>query len=280
MSTGWILSAATVVVACARTTPSSETAPRPGRVAEPSSIQPMKLRYHVEHHGDHPSWIFTARVSVGAESYRGRPAWRRSYQFDHISPPASGPDSTIEGTVVLERETLAPLEAQSTFLTARSRLIFRPDRVERTEVTGGESHHTTVAVPGFVVTDVWMGLDLYILGLPLKEGFRKRVAFFEEDQPVRPFELSVERVERIRVPAGEFEAFRILVDPLDGDRRMRSIYHVRTAAPRVVVRKEYVVNPRTEGELKQSTGVEELEAVEPVAGERRMDPARGSAHEP
>ena len=35
-------------------------------------------------------------------------------------------------------------------------------------------------------------------------------------------------------------------------------YRVRMAAPRAVVRKAYVVNPRTGGPMKQSTGIEEL----------------------
>jgi hypothetical protein len=112
------------------------------------------------------------------------------------------------------------------------------------------------------VTDVWAGLDLYLLSLPLRVGFEKQVDILvDDDKPQRPFKLSVERIERVRVPAGEIESFRIRVDPLDGDDRMRSIYHVRTTSPGVVVRKEYVVNPRTEGEMKQSTGIEELEAV-------------------
>jgi hypothetical protein len=47
------------------------------------------------------------------------------------------------------------------------------------------------------------GPDRYVLGLPLKEGFRKRVAIPYGNKPLRPFDVSVERVERLRVPAGE-----------------------------------------------------------------------------
>jgi hypothetical protein len=228
-----------------------------------SAIEPMTLRYHGEHRGDHPSWIYTAHVSVTAESYAGRPAWRRSYRFETVASQASEVNITIEGTIVLERDSLAPLEAQSTFGKTRRRAIFRSDRVE---VTGfaedATPSRTTVPVHGMVVTDVWAGLDLYLLALPLRVGLEKRVDILvDDDKPPRPFSLSVERIERVRVPAGELEAFRIRVDPLDGDDRMRSIYHVRTTDPGVVVRKEYVVNPRTEGAMKQSTGIEELEAV-------------------
>jgi hypothetical protein len=252
-----------VLLACTHTTPDSATAPRDELPA--ASVQPMKLRYHGEHRGDHPSWVYTAHVSVAAELYSGRPAWRRTYRFETVSPPASGPETTIEGTIVLDRETLAPLEAQSTFGTQHSQLIFRSDRVDGTEIAGnGEPSHTTLPVQGFVVTDVWMGLDLYILGLPLKQGFQQRISILDENnKPLRPFHLSVERLERVHVPAGELDAFRILVDPLDGDQRMRSIYHVRAERPPVVLRKEYVVNPRTDGPVKRSTGVEELEAIDP-----------------
>jgi hypothetical protein len=113
------------------------------------------------------------------------------------------------------------------------------------------------------VTDAWAGLDLYIPALPLKPGFEIRVGmFYDDNRPPRPFKIAVEDIETVRVPAGQFEAFRIRVDPLDHDGRMRSIYHVRTTRPRVVVRKEYVVNPLTEGPLKRSTGIEELESIE------------------
>jgi hypothetical protein len=225
----------------------------------------MKLRYHGEHRGDHPSWIYTAHVSVAAALYGGRPAWRRTYRFETIGPPAGEPEITIEGSIVLDRETLAPLEAQSTFGAQQSRLIFRSDRIEGTELAGNaEPSHTTLPVQGFVVTDVWMGLDLYLLGLPLHQGFQQRVSILDENnKPLRPFQLSVERLERVHVPAGEFDAFRVLVDPLDGDQRMRSIYHVRADPPSVVLRKEYVVNPETRGPMKRSTGVEELEAIDP-----------------
>jgi len=234
----------------------------------------MKLRYHAEHRGDHPSWIYTAHVSIEAESHRGRPAWRRSYRLEVLNRPSgpdSAPDNVIEGTIVLDRETMAPLEARSRFGKTRSESIFRSDRVEGTNVAeDGKVSHTAVPVQGLVVTDVWAGFDLYLLGLPLREGFQNRAAvLYYGDKPPRPFHLSVERIERIHVPAGDFDAFRIRVDPLDGDDRMRSTYHVRTDGPRAVVRKEYVVNPITEGPMKQSTGVEELEAIEPTSASDR-----------
>jgi hypothetical protein len=253
-----LLGTAAVQVACSSTAKGPATTPN---IAS-SAIQPMTLRYHGEHRGEHPSWIYTAHASVNAEAHQGRPAWRRSYRFETISPPL--PDAKYEGSIVLDRDTLAPLESHSTFGTSQHRWVFHADRVEQTDTEAdGKTSHTSTPLGGFVVTDVWMGFDLYVLALPLKPDFRGRVAVLYEDDPPRPFELVVERIERVHVPAGEFETFRIRVDPLDGDDRMRSIYHVRTDAPRLVVRKEYVVNPRTEGELKQSTGIEELEAIEP-----------------
>jgi hypothetical protein len=222
----------------------------------------MKLRYHGEHRGDHTPWIYTTHVSVETASHQGRAAWRRSYRFEQISPASDAP-STMEGSIVLDRATLAPIELQSTFGKVRQHWRFLADRVEATD-TGddGKVSQTRVPLQGPVVTDVWAGLDLHVLGLPLREGFQDRIHILYEAKPPRPFRLSVERIEAVRVPAGELESFRLLVTPLDGDDRMRSIYHVRTAAPRVVVRKEYVVNPRTEGPLKRSTAVEELEAIE------------------
>jgi hypothetical protein len=168
----------------------------------------------------------------------------------------------VEGTIVVDRDTPASLESQSTFGDERSRTTFRHNQVETTVVgADGKARVETIAVRGFFVTDMWSGFDLYVISLPLRPGYRTRVNFLGGDR-LRPFAISVERVERVRVPAGEFDAFRVFVDPLDGDDRLRSIYHVRSDGPPVVVRKQYVVNPKTEGEVKRSTGVEELEAIE------------------
>lgn len=221
------------------------------------AVRPMTLRYHGEHTGDHEPWIYTAHVSVEPEMYEGRPAWRRSYRFENAG-------TKVEGTIVVDRETLASLESQSTFSDQRSRATFRHDQVE-TAVVGadGKARVDTMAVRGFFVTDGWGGFDLYVVSLPLRPGYRTRVNILDlAGDMLRPFAISVQRVERVGVPAGEFDAFRVLVDPLDGDDRQRSIYHVRSDGPPVVVRKQYVVNPRTEGEIKRSTGVEELEAIE------------------
>jgi hypothetical protein len=231
-------------------------------LAAPAAIHPVKLRYHGEHRGDHPSWIYTAHISVAADTHEGRAAWRRSYRFETISPPLPG---VYEGTIILDRDTLVPFEASSTFGATRQQLAFRPDRVDQTSTSpDGKVSHTTIPVQGFIATDVWAGLDLYVVRLRLEEGLRDRVHILYDDKPPRPFELSVERIEQVHVPAGDFRAFRILVTPLDNDDRMRSIYHVRTDTPHLVIRKEYVVNPRTDGPLKQSTGFEELEAIEPA----------------
>ena len=242
-----------IVIACQRPL----AAPPPMNA---SAVGPIKLRYHGEHRGDHPSWIYTAHVSVEADAYQGRPAWRRSYRFEDVGKDGG---NKIEGTILVDRETLAPLESQDTFGGQRSHLVFRPDRVEGTDYGAGQTTAVSLHVQGFVVTDVWKALDLFVLGLPLRAGYRARVqVLYDNDKPLRPFAVSVERTERVRVPAGEFTAFRVLLEPLDGDERQRAIYHVRSDGPPLVVRKEYVVNPTTVGQLKRSTGVEELEAIE------------------
>jgi hypothetical protein len=268
MPARWVLAvgAAAIQLACARASSSPASA---ASLAAAAAIHPVKLRYHGEHRGDHPPWIYTAHISVAADTYEGRAAWRRSYRFETISPPLPG---AYEGTIILDRDTLVPLEARSIFGAARQQLAFRSDRVDQTDTSpDGKVSHTTIPVQGFIATDVWAGLDLYIVRLRLKEGLRDRVRILYEDKPPRPFELSVERIEQVHVPAGDFRAFRILVTPLDNDDRMRSIYHVRTETPHLVIRKEYVVNPKTNGPLKQSTGIEVLEAIEP-------SPTLGACH--
>src|SRR5262245_31193956 len=131
MQARWGLSIAIAVhLACTGTGSRRDTGSRPAT----SSIRPMKLRYHGEHRGDHPAWLYTAHVTVNAESYGGRAVWRRSYRFETIDPPAGWSYNTIEGTIVLDRDSLAPLEARSTFGKARHQSMFRSDGIEGTSV--------------------------------------------------------------------------------------------------------------------------------------------------
>lgn len=223
----------------------------------------MRLRYHGAHRGDHPAWIYRKHIAVVADMRAGEPVWRRSYRFEHIQITGTG--EQYEGEIVVDQRTLAPLEGFNISGDDRRQLAFFADRVEQVSIKGdGSREAKTTPVQEQVVTDPWLGLDLYVLNLPLRIGLQQRFHMFDSaPKPLRPFQLSVDRIERITVPAGAFDTFRVTIEPLEGGDRLKSLYHVSSSGERLVVRREYIVIPKSEGIFKRSVGVEELEAIEP-----------------
>lgn len=236
---------------------------RPPASVPAASVQPSKTRYHCEHHGDHPTWHATLYVAVDADTAAGKPVWRRHYRFEEINIKRGG---KFEGTTLVDRATLATLETEDFHVRSRGHFVFEPQRIVGTQ-DDGEGHVTPVTIPisGFVETGPWNGLDLWVLSQPLQANYRTRVALIDDFTPgkaPRDFVVSVERIEPVRVPAGEFTAYRVLFDPQDGDQSLRTVYHVRSDGPPLIVRREFIVNPETTATRKRSIGVEELEAVE------------------
>lgn len=108
-------------------------------------------------------------------------------------------------------------------------------------------------------------LDRLVLTVPLEVGYKGDIELPAGAGKLRPFALEVQREERVRVPAGEFDALRVVITPRDGDQRFSATYHVQSAAPRIVLRKEYVVNPARAGDPSWSLGIEELDSVAGLA---------------
>lgn len=80
-------------------------------------------------------------------------------------------------------------------------------------------------------------LEAVILGLPLEEGYRApvRVAEVGMQQRVRYFTISVTGRESIEVPAGEYEAWKVELEALDGEGGEVTLW-VSAEPPRMVLR--------------------------------------------
>ncbi len=221
-------------------------------------MRPLTLRYRAVHRGDHRPWRYIAHVQIRRDRFDGAPAWRTTYRIEDLD--AAGPRARWESTTIVHRDTLALLAGEDvsggSFGDSRTRVAVVGVHLVGESRAQGAVKQLDVQLRGFVVKD----LDLLALSLPLRPGYEITFATINESNDgLRPFAMSVERQERVRVPAGEYEAWRVAVTPLDGDRRGAATYHVRAASPRVVLRREYVVNPETRGQIRRSVGVEELE---------------------
>lgn len=245
--------------AAGRAAPSASATPAsPG--LDPGAVRPLTTRYRAVHRGDHRPWRYIAHVRIQRESYRGAPAWRTSYRIEDLD--TSGPPARWESTTIVDRDTLALLAGADvsggSFGDSRTRVAVEGTHLIGESEAQGVRKPLDVELRGFVARD----LDLLALSLPLRPGYSMRFEVVNESSDgLRPFTMSVEGQERVRVPAGEFDAWRVAITPLDGDRRATATYHVRGASPRVVLRREYVVNPETRGTIRRSVGLEELESV-------------------
>jgi dienelactone hydrolase/predicted DNA-binding protein (UPF0251 family) len=90
-------------------------------------------------------------------------------------------------------------------------------------------------------------LEAVLLGLPLEVGYNTALRFAEVgmQQRVRYFDLDVTERETVSVPAGEFEAFRLQLEPLDGEGGAMTMW-ISTETPRMVL--------KTEGKLPAQMG--------------------------
>ena len=86
-----------------------------------------------------------------------------------------------------------------------------------------------------------------LVALPLAEGYTTTLRTFDlQRQKVRAWKAAVEGRESVTVPAGEFEAFRISLEPLD-DLGGSAVIWVSADEPRAVVRSEATLAPQMGG---------------------------------
>ena len=247
-----------LALGCQRQVAQERRAPGP---IDTGSLRPLTLQYRGAHRGEHRPWFYTAHMRIQPETYAGQPAWRNRFRIQHIGPDL-GPPPEFESTTVLHRDTLALLEAEDvyggSFGASRTRMVSRNGRLVGQVEEGERRTPIDIDAPGFVVRD----LDLLLMSLPLRVGYRSSFAFLDDgERKLRRFSIAALRRGRVRVPAGEFDALHVAVTPLDGNQRMATTCEVRVQEPRIVLRKQYVVNPATVGPIKRSVGTEELVSI-------------------
>lgn len=91
-------------------------------------------------------------------------------------------------------------------------------------------------------------LDMVVTALPLEEDYETKLRTFEVGMQnrTRLWSLNVAGSETVEVPAGSFEAYRVAIDPLDGEGGERVLWVTREA-PRVVVKAEGKLPPQMGG---------------------------------
>jgi len=177
-------------------------------------------------------------------------------------------EQTDDGNVRVHSETQGPMgSATDTYvLDAASLLPERRDIAQgpatieveysASEVTGtiqaGQEIPISVSLdaPAFGAD---AALETAVLAMPLEEGYRTTVRAVEigMQQRVRFHSVAVEGSESVSVPAGDFEVWKVAVQPIDGEGGGQTLWVTRET-PRVTVKSETVLPPQMGGATVKS----------------------------
>ncbi|MGK7297350.1 MAG: alpha/beta fold hydrolase [Candidatus Wenzhouxiangella sp. M2_3B_020] len=172
-------------------------------------------------------------------------------------------DVADDGTVRIETSSQGPMgSATDVYVLDADSLLPDTRRVEQgpatieveygsEEVTGkisaGQEMPISVSLeaPAFGAD---AALEAAIQAMPLDEGFSTTVRAVEigMQQRVRVHRVSVEAAETVTVPAGEFDTWKVVVDPIDGEGGGQTLW-VTQEPPRVLVKAETRLPPQMGG---------------------------------
>lgn len=168
--------------------------------------------------------------TIEPATVEGQKAWR-------IVDVAETPMGTSKDTVLVDQATLLPIHRSGGGVVT-VRLDYGGDAITGEVGASGQTTPVETALEAPVVGD-GPGLELFLMGLPLTEGYRTTLRSFDvQQQRVRPFEIKVTGTETVEVPAGTFDTFAVAVTPLDGDGGPSTL-NLKREAPHHVVRARY-----------------------------------------
>ena len=163
-----------------------------------------------------------------------------------ILTTSSGPAGDTRDQLLLDAGNLRPVSRSATQGPAQISIQYESRQV------GGEIEAGPQRIPIDIELDAPVfagetGLEAVLTTLPLAEGYRTPLRTVEVgmQQRVRFWQLEVQGQERIEVPAGSFQAWRVELAALDGEGGAQTVW-VQVDKPRVVL--------RTQGRLPAQMG--------------------------
>ncbi|MDT8449296.1 MAG: S9 family peptidase [Wenzhouxiangellaceae bacterium] len=181
---------------------------------------------------------------------------------------------TDDGRVRLVATSEGPMGgATDTWVLAAQSMIPVTRRVEQGPATievdyGDEKVTGTISAGQQIPIELKLGapafgdsaaLETAVLAMPLEAGYSTTVRAVEvgAQQRVRFYSVAVADAETVEVPAGEFETWKVALEPIDGEGGGQTLW-VTKAPPRVVVKSETRLPPQMGGAIVASelTGLE------------------------
>jgi dipeptidyl aminopeptidase/acylaminoacyl peptidase len=208
----------------------ARTAPLPVVDAARIGAGTTKTTTTMELPGGRSMTIDGTRV-VAKESAGGRPVIR-------VTTTATTPMGDASDVWLLDAATLRPVSRSAKQGPATIDIRYGDREVTGSIVAGPQNIPVKVAVESPAFGDE-AALEFALAAMPLATGYRTSLRTVETgmQQRVRFWSLHVAGEESVTVPAGTFDTFRVVVEPIDGEGG-GAAYSVTRQEPRIVVRTE------------------------------------------
>jgi dipeptidyl aminopeptidase/acylaminoacyl peptidase len=204
-----------------------------------AGLQPTSLRYRqsAEVHGRTVDGVVTQELSAG--TLQDQPVWI-------VVESAQTPTGSAVDSVFLHRESLQPLRRAAQQGPATISITFEDGAVRGMIVAGPQQLPINAQVEGPVFIEGG-ALALGLRTLPLTQGTTASLRTFDVlGGGATAQRVEVGGIERVTVPAGEFEAVRVEVRPADGT-QAGGTYWIERAAPHRVLRSQVRMPPQAGG---------------------------------
>ncbi len=140
----------------------------------------------------------------------GNPAWL-------IASNTTMPMGSVVDTFWVDHTTILPMKWRVHRGPAFVEVMFSDDAVKGSIDLGVQKMPVDIALEAQTFAS-GSAMDLLFTVLPLEEGYKTTVRFFDlQMQKVRAMLLEVVGTEAVTVPAGTFETFKVELKPLDGE---------------------------------------------------------------
>ena len=209
----------------------ARTSPLPA--VDPSRIAPMTVSYRTKlNMPGGRSFDIESTAELRRDASGPTPVYR-------ITSTAKTPMGEASDNYVIDAATLRPISRSAKQGPATVEVKYGDSAVTGQIQAGQQNIPINIALDAPVFGDE-IGLDIAVAAMPLAPGYRTTLRTPETGMQnrVRYWSLSVAGEESVTVPAGEFQTYKVVLEPLDNEGGGRTFWVTRDT-PRIVVKSEW-----------------------------------------
>ncbi|TVQ32347.1 MAG: S9 family peptidase [Wenzhouxiangella sp.] len=202
---------------------------RPLPTVDADAVAAGQLAYRTRLEMGGSEMVIESERSISRVEEDGRPLMR-------IESSSSTPMGAVTDEFTLDGLTLRPIKRTTRQGPATVEIAFASREVSGHIDAGANQIPIQIDLDA-PVFGADAGLEVVLTALPLAEGYRSpiRIAEVAMQQRVRFFQIEVGAMETIEVPAGEYAAWPISLEPLDGEGNAQTVW-ISDQSPRVLLR--------------------------------------------